>query len=263
MKRHACMSFHDGKKIKRSEKNLQNRSHLITVHMDDTAFSRSEYKYLMNDAEAAGIRGRIGKLLLPDAHSGPDGYQVRSLYFDTPDNRDYEMKMAGVDHRQKIRLRVYSPKDEWCSLEAKRKSGDLGEKTVLRLTRADARLLMQGDFTVLLDYAGRSKAAVRFYTELTLGCMRPAAMIEYTRQAYVYPEWNTRVTFDSHILCSESDFDLFRDHPGFSPVLVGQTVLEVKFNRHLMKFIRDTLVPHRLTRLSVSKYCVGRPIYYL
>ncbi len=235
----------------------------IIGFMSETEVVRSEYKYLLEDARAVGIRERIGKLLMRDPHSGEDGYTVRSLYFDTPDNRDFESKLAGTDDRQKIRLRVYSWRDDMCSLEMKIKKGDLGCKKTLRISRADAEMLIRGEFSHLLNYSDVSEDAVRFYTELTLGCMRPVTMIEYRRQAFIYPEWNTRVTFDDRIMCSEADFELFRDKPLFSPALQGRTVLEVKFDRYLMKFIRDALAPHKLTRLSVSKYCYGRPVYYL
>lgn len=224
---------------------------------------RSEYKYLLDEAEALKIRSRIEKLLLPDPHAGSDGYIVRSLYFDTPDNEDFETKLAGVPERKKIRLRTYDPDEPWCILEEKRKSGNLGRKTGIRIQRADAALLIRGEFSALLNYADVSEEAVRLYTELMLGCMRPAALIEYRRHAYIYRDFNTRITFDSGICSTEADFDLFRRDPGLFPVLEGKTVLEVKFDRHLMGFIRDILKPSKLVRLSVSKYCFGRPLYYI
>ena len=40
-----------------------------------------------------------------DSHNGPDGYQVRSLYFDSLSNRDFQEKEDGLELRRKFRLR--------------------------------------------------------------------------------------------------------------------------------------------------------------
>ncbi len=233
--------------------------------MEQNSVRRREYKYLLGESQAFDLRKRLAALLSTDPHSGPDGYCVRSLYFDTPDDTDYELRMAGVEKRKKIRLRVYSPDAEWCSLEIKLKVGELHNKRTLVISRTDAEILIGGDYSVLLNYAEGDPGgtALLLYTEMMLGCVRPVTLIEYHRYAFTYPECRTRITLDSRVMCSESDLDLFRRDPGLVPLMYDRTILELKFDGYLMKFISDILRPYNLTRMAVSKYSMGRPGCYL
>jgi len=231
--------------------------------MEQDSFIRRENKYIMEVGRAGVLRKTIGTILLPDPYSGSTGYQVRSLYFDTPDNDAFELKLSGVMNRKKVRLRTYSPDSEWCFLEEKSKSGELSRKSSVRISRTDARLLIRGEYHVLLTYVDENREAARLYSVMQLGLLQPVAMIEYHRFAYMHPEFRTRVTFDSSLMSSEYDYDLFARQPAYTPLLQGRTVLEVKYDGTLLKFISDTLKPYKLTRSAVSKYCIGRPLYYL
>ena len=70
---------------------------------------REEKKFLLNQAEALKLRNYLSNVVHTDSHNGPDGYQVRSLYFDSLSNRDFQEKEDGLELRRKFRLRVYSP----------------------------------------------------------------------------------------------------------------------------------------------------------
>ena len=48
---------------------------------------RQEKKYAVNVLDGAALRGRLCPVMHGDAHNGPQGYSIRSLYFDTPDDR--------------------------------------------------------------------------------------------------------------------------------------------------------------------------------
>ena len=50
---------------------------------------REEKKFLLNQAEALRLRNYLSNVVHTDSHNGPDGYQVRSLYFDSLSNRDF------------------------------------------------------------------------------------------------------------------------------------------------------------------------------
>ena len=50
---------------------------------------REEKKFLLNQAEALKLRNYLSNVVHTDLHNGPDGYQVRSLYFDSLSNRDF------------------------------------------------------------------------------------------------------------------------------------------------------------------------------
>ena len=73
---------------------------------------REEVKYLLNLDEYSKKRAYLKKILIPDEHNNQQGYLVRSLYFDTFDDRDFYEKEMGIELRRKIRLRVYDPKSK-------------------------------------------------------------------------------------------------------------------------------------------------------
>ena len=105
--------------------------------MADTALSvfRNEKKYILPFRNALSIRGKLDEILARDGHSETWGYMVRSLYFDSVNNIDYKTKLAGVEKRKKIRLRIYSTASKKCKLEMKAKDGDLQHKVSLWISR--------------------------------------------------------------------------------------------------------------------------------
>ena len=50
------------------------------------------------------IRNKLDKVLTLDRG---DAYVVRSIYFDSPDDKDYYDKQGGEIVRKKLRLRIY------------------------------------------------------------------------------------------------------------------------------------------------------------
>ena len=84
---------------------------------------RQEKKYAINLADGMMLRHRLGGVMLQDPHNGAQGYGIRSLHFDTPDDQDFSDKMDGLELRRKIRLRIYSPQADFAMLEMKQKQG--------------------------------------------------------------------------------------------------------------------------------------------
>jgi hypothetical protein len=84
---------------------------------------REEKKFLLNQAEALKLRNYLSNVVHTDSHNGLDGYQVRSLYFDSLSNRDFQEKEDGLELRRKLRLRVYSPDADFALFEMKQKQG--------------------------------------------------------------------------------------------------------------------------------------------
>ena len=234
---------------------------------------RHEYKYLLTPGDAVRLKARFDRLLLRDPHSPAEPYVVRSLYYDTPDNLDFSMKMSGAYARRKLRLRTYGRDNAVFKMEAKQKKGDLQTKLSLPVTGSAAEQLQRADFLPLLACAGadplplpaRADAdpAIRLYSMLTLGVYRPVVRIEYERTAYEAADGDVRITFDERILSSESDLDLFRNDSALLPILPEKCVLEVKFGHTLPGWISDVLAPFHLTRTAFSKYTMGRPLYYM
>lgn len=218
---------------------------------------RFERKFLLPLEEYHRLRGRLDALLDRDAHTGRDGYAIRSLYFDTLCDGDYFEKEDGVQLRRKLRLRLYDPASGFAFLEMKQKEGEYQLKRSLRLSRAAAQSLARGIYTPLLDV--RDDFADECYALLSMRGYRPKAVIEYRREAYTAPENNTRITFDREIRATESCMDLFHPALPLYPVMDGgQVILEVKYNGFLLEYLRELVGACERAQTSASKYCMGR-----
>lgn len=223
--------------------------------------SRQEMKYLMTYQDSVRLQSELEQILDVDPYSqaAPDGsYCIRSLYFDSPDGMDYTDKYAGVENRKKVRLRIYDPQAVCAKFEVKYKSGDDQKKDSIVVPRKEAEMYSRGEYWKLLDHP--EKEAAELYAILTLGAYQPAAIVEYRRRAYTYPDFDTRITFDTKVQSSELNLDLFDEHPAYFPVLTDRVILEVKFNQYLAESIKRILAKYNLTRTAVSKYGMCRPI---
>lgn len=221
--------------------------------------SRQEKKYAINLADGAALRHRLGAVMHGDPHNGPQGYEIRSLYFDTPDDQDFHDKIDGMELRRKIRLRVYSPQADFAMLEMKQKEGPYQRKRSLRLSRGEALRLCQGDLRPLRDHA--DPFAAECYGLMHCRCYRPKAVVAYHRQAYVARENHIRITLDSRIAATESSCGLFSQHlPLYAVMDPFQMVLEVKYNGFLLSYLKDLLDLVNRPQLSVSKYCLARSV---
>ena len=218
---------------------------------------RQEKKYFITVCDIASMGARLEQVMQQDSHNGAQGYRIRSLYFDTPDDRDYQEKVDGVELRRKIRLRNYDPDGTFAMLEMKQKQGELQKKRSLRVSRDDARRLIAGEYAVLLKYPEAFAAEV--YGLMERLCYRPKTVVEYRRKAFIAKENKIRVTFDSGIAATESHFDIFDGKLAMTPVFDPfHAVLEVKYNGFLLSYIKSLINVTDRAALSVSKYCLAR-----
>lgn len=218
---------------------------------------RQEKKFLIHVLDSRQLSYHLDRTMLSDDHNGTLGYQVRSLYFDTLEERDFMEKMYGVELRRKIRLRVYSPGDSFAMLEMKQKEGNYQKKRSLRISREHAIALSQGDYTSLLAYP--DPFAGECYGLMHMRCYRPKTIVEYRRKAYIARENRIRITFDQEIRATEACFDLFSPNLNLYPVMDPfQVILEVKYNGFLLSYIKDLVSLANRSELSVSKYCLAR-----
>lgn len=220
---------------------------------------RQEKKFAINIADGAVLGGRLGAIMHADVHNGTQGYVIRSLYFDTPDDQDFYDKVDGLELRRKIRLRTYGPRSDFAMLEMKQKEGPYQRKRSLRLRREDAEQLCRGDYRPLM--ANKDPFAAECYGLMHSRCYRPKAVVEYRRQAFVARENHIRITLDSRIIATESSFDLFSEHlPMYAVMDPFHMVLKVKYNGFLLSYLKDLLDRVERSELSVSKYCLARSV---
>lgn len=221
--------------------------------------ARSELKYWMNYQESLCLQDELMKLLSYDAYSENGFYRVKSLYFDSINNIDYMEKLAGTAQRKKIRLRIYDEDDEVAKLELKQKDGIYQQKRSLLVTKEVVQKLMNGDYACLLECS--EKMAVYLYELLTLGAYQPAVLIEYDRRAFVYQEYNTRITLDKNVRSSELILDLYEKNIPWNYRTRDKVILEVKYNGRLWMPIQKVLKKYNLQNVSIGKYAYGRPLY--
>lgn len=222
---------------------------------------RREIKYLLNTEQYRKTCNYISKVLEDDIHNKDGGYTVRSLYFDTLDDRDFHEKEAGVEIRRKIRLRVYEPTANFAMLEMKQKQGDYQMKRSLFVSREDAIELSKGNYSCLLKY--EDPFASEMYAVMTVNLYRPKVIVEYKRNAFMVKENNIRITFDHDIVATEASTDIFEPNLQMTPILdPNNVVLEVKYNGFLLSYIKDLIASVSCVSTSVSKYYLSRNVTY-
>lgn len=222
---------------------------------------RREEKYVMKLTEASYFSDNFSKLLMNDKYSCNGAYCVRSLYFDTADDKDFHDKITEQNCRRKIRLRIYDPGDQTAKLEMKQKENIYQKKRSLTVSRLDACALIEGNHSVLLKYP--EPFAAELFAVMSTECYRPKTIIEYRRRAFMAKENNIRITFDSQIQATESSVDLFSAHLPLYPVMdLGQVVMEVKYDKFMLSYISDIISRVEKRSVSSSKYCMGRSVGY-
>ncbi len=217
---------------------------------------RIETKYLCTEAELAVLQSRLPLLMQPDRHQQGEAYLIRSLYFDTWDNAGLQDNEAGVDEREKYRIRFYNNDPAFLRLEIKQKRRGCCRKLSCPLSPEQLEAFRTGTLPSLPPDA--PPALSRFWLAAAQG-LRPAAIIQYERSAFVYPAGNVRVTFDRHIAAARPEEALFDPQLPLRPVLpTGFHLLEVKYDEFLPEPIARLLDTGRLRQSSFSKYYLGR-----
>ena len=217
---------------------------------------RQEIKQLLSPVQTILLQQRIAAILPADEHSGADAsYAIRSVYFDTLDDRAYEEKEAGISEREKVRIRFYDYSDRVIKLERKEKKENLIYKESVSISREAADAAFAGNYEPLLD--SHSALADYVYGLGHSSGLHPTVVVDYVRKAYVYPAGNVRITFDTALQAGRADIP-FWEAGNVSDVLAGQTILEIKFNQYLPEHIRMVLESVTGQRIALSKYTLCR-----
>ena len=93
---------------------------------------RHEWKIALAPGDLAVLRQRLQTVMQPDVHAVDGRYGIRSLYFDTPEDRALREKLDGVSRREKFRIRYYNGDRSFIQLEKKCKCAGLGRKEQAR-----------------------------------------------------------------------------------------------------------------------------------
>lgn len=214
---------------------------------------RHELKFLISETEKEVIRSRLSAVMQRDSHAKNGMYFIRSLYFDDRMENAYEEKLAGTDERKKYRIRIYNLEDSVIRLECKRKEGQYINKISAGLTRQETDKLIAGEYDFLK--MRKEQVCKDFYLECALNGMKPAVIVDYEREPYVYAYGDVRITFDEHVRGGVFEPQLFdKALPVMEVLEPGQLIMEVKFTEYLPELIRDLLQVDDCIYTAASKY---------
>ncbi len=221
---------------------------------------RHELKYYINQGQYEVLSNLLKKILSRDSHTDENGeYFIRSLYFDTVFDDALMDKIAGIENRNKYRIRIYNCSDSFIRMECKSKYGNYIAKRNVLISRDLCDQLVAGDPTGLENTSSGLLREV--FREMRLNLLRPVVIVDYVREAYQHPAEDIRITFDRQLRSGLFSHDLFNPNlPTVPPLTPDPIILEVKFNRLLPPYISGilSLAAGWSSRSAISKYVLCR-----
>lgn len=224
----------------------------------DLQIQRHELKYYINRSDYEYCRSLARHLMARDSYQKDDqGYFIRSLYLDDIYDNSVEEKLAGIEKRDKYRLRIYDPAQDWVKLERKRKHNDYIQKTTAVITKEEALKIMDGNYEDLLRHDSLNLNSI--YFDLKRKYFHPVVVVDYIRDVFVLDYNRIRVTFDKYLQSNTWDFDLFNPKVATSSLQRDEVIImEVKFNHFLPSWFTEFFKLGNVTRSAISKYCQSR-----
>lgn len=219
---------------------------------------RHEYKHQINLSDIYVLRSRLNAVATHDSHAGDDGtYFIRSLYFDNYTDKALREKQDGVNNREKFRIRYYGEDTSFIRLEKKSKLSGLCNKVSCRITADECQKIIDGDTAFLLE--SNNDLMHELYAKMKYQLLRPRCIVAYTRESFVYPPGNVRVTLDMNI-CGSTEVSEFLNTDLKFVSLYHHSVLEVKWDEYLPEIIRDCVQIKNRRSAAFSKYAAVRLI---
>ena len=217
---------------------------------------RNEQKFLVQEKTLQIMKSKLNILLKFDKNQVDDSYRIRSVYFDDYFDKSYYENDAGVEERNKFRIRVYDNPRKIIRLEIKQKLKGKNLKESCSITENQLKEIMDGSLRFDPSFP---KPLAKYFLEITLNNLKPAVIVEYERTAYTYEVGNVRITFDRNISYS-TDFKHFLDDEIIKVPLLeeNQHVFEVKYDKLLPEFISQTIETGNLEWSTFSKYYLSR-----
>ncbi len=196
-----------------------------------------ELKFLLTTEDAHRFEERIKDTLAPDPYSLDGGYQVKSLYFDTP--------LLDVFHRcgkhafRKYRIRQY---------------GSLNSLFLERKSKRAQRILKHRIEIQKNNLAATLIGQEWFSAEVRLQNLNPVCIIGYERGAFIGENGAIRVTLDRNLVGhAVTDFNM-EIGPQAKTVHEGKCVLEFKFLNEVPVQLRALMREFKLRPGGHSKY---------
>ncbi len=216
---------------------------------------RHEWKHEISYLDMLALRQRLRAVAQADPHAEDGKYLIRSLYFDTPADKALREKLNGVSRREKFRIRYYNGDTSLIHLEKKSKAGGLGNKQSAAITATEAAAILRGDLDWMLD--SEQPLVRELYRKMRTQLLRPRTIVDYTREPFIYPAGNVRITLDYDIRIGLHCTEFLT--PGITiPAGDAPIILEVKWDAFLPSTIRDAVQLEGRHTSSFSKYAQCR-----
>ncbi len=219
---------------------------------------RHECKHEIGTADMLALRQRLSAVASADSHSENGRYEIRSLYFDNLYDKALLEKLNGINKREKFRIRLYNGNSDFIRLEKKSKINGLCSKESEPLTKEEAQRLVNGDYDFLAE-SGKALFA-ELYSKMKGEGIAPRTIVDYTREAFVFPAGNVRVTLDYNIRTGLDSTDFLNPECVMVPVPDNPIILEVKWDEFLPSVILDIVQLDTTRTTAFSKYAACR--YY-
>lgn len=216
---------------------------------------RHEIKHEITYSDMITIRQRLSAVAYPDPNAVDGKYAIRSLYFDNLSDKALREKIDGANIREKFRIRYYKGDTSDIHLEKKSKLNSLGNKQSAPLTEKQAQWIVDGN----LDWMPHSLHPLirELYTKMTTEGLRPKTIVDYTREPFIFPAGNVRVTIDYDIRTGLGCTDFLNKNCVTVPASQA-IILEVKWDAFLPDIIRDAVSLESRRESAFSKYAACR-----
>ncbi len=217
---------------------------------------RHEWKHEITAVDCMTIRARMSAVAKPDPNGSNGRYEIRSLYFD--DGRDTALleKINGVNQREKFRIRCYNHDTSYICLEKKSKINGLCSKVGTVLSREETAAILSGDRAWMKNCD--RPLVHELYIKMCTKELRPKTIVDYTREAFVFPAGNVRVTLDYNIRTGLGGIDFLNPDCVTVPAGDVPVILEVKWDEFLPEIIRDAVNLTGRHTSAFSKYAACR-----
>ena len=217
---------------------------------------RHECKHEITLSDMLTIRARLSAAAMPDPHATNGKYEIRSLYFDDLYDTALREKLDGVNFREKYRIRLYNGDTSLIKLEKKTKINGLCSKESAALTADEAQRIADGD----TEWMGSDSRPLvtELYSRIQSRGLRPKTVVDYTREPFIFPAGNVRVTIDYNIRTGMGVTDFLNPDMPTVPAGNPPIILEVKWDDFLPDIIRDTVNLRGTRTTAFSKYAACR-----
>ncbi|WP_303837028.1 polyphosphate polymerase domain-containing protein [Ruminococcus flavefaciens] len=216
---------------------------------------RHEIKHEINYSDMITIRHRLSAVAYHDLHAIDGKYFIRSLYFDNLADKALMEKVNGLSRREKFRIRYYNSDTSVIHLEKKSKIDHLGNKQSAPLTAQQAQSIVDGDTEWMLD--SEHQLIRELYSKMKSQGIAPKTIVDYTREPFIYPAGNVRVTLDYNLRSGMRCTD-FLDPDCVTVPVSDSIILEVKWDGFLPDIIRDAVALADRREGAFSKYAACR-----